>query len=52
MDGAVIRRRFPVRRRAETVGAGTIDLDFRRIGDDVSMAIARREGGIETIVTK
>ena len=41
-----------LRVRNLTVGAGTIDLDFRRIGDDVSMAIARREGGIETIVTK
>lgn len=34
------------------VGSGTIDLDFRRIGDDVSMSIAGREGEIETVVTK
>lgn len=34
------------------VGTGTVDLAFRRIGDDVSMAIARREGEIETVVTK
>lgn len=34
------------------VGAGTIDLVFQRSGDDVSMAIARRDGGIETVVTK
>ena len=41
-----------LRVRNLAVGAGTIDLDFRRIGDDVSMAITRREGGIETVVTK
>ena len=35
------------------VGAGTIDLVFRRTdNDDVSMAIDRRDDGIETVVTK
>ena len=34
------------------VGEGTIDLVFRRTASDVSMAIARRDSGIETVVTK
>lgn len=34
------------------VGDGTIDLVFRRTDGDVAMNIARREGAIETVVTK
>ena len=34
------------------VGDGSIDLVFRRTASDVSMAIARRDSGIETVVRK
>ena len=34
------------------VGQGQVDLTFRRYDHDVSMSIARREGEVETVVTK
>ena len=41
-----------VRIRNLVVARGQVDLTFRRSGDDVSMSIARREGEVETVVTK
>ena len=41
-----------VRVRNLVVGQGQVDLTFRRYDHDVSMSIARREGEVETVVTK
>ncbi len=41
-----------VRIRNLAVGKGQVDLTFRRYDHDVSMSIARREGEVETVVTK
>ena len=41
-----------LRVRNLVVARGQVDLTFRRYGDDVSMSIARREGEVETVVTK
>ena len=41
-----------VRIRNLAVGKGQVDLTFRRDDHDVSMSIARREGEVETVVTK
>ncbi len=41
-----------VRIRNLAVAKGQVDLTFRRYGHDVSVSIARREGEVETVVTK
>jgi glycogen debranching enzyme len=41
-----------VRIRNLAVASGQVDLTFRRYADDVSVSIARREGEVETVVTK
>ena len=41
-----------VRIRNLAVAKGQVDLTFRRFGHDVSMNIARRQGEVETVVTK
>jgi glycogen debranching enzyme len=41
-----------VRIRNLAVAKGQVDLTFRRYDHDVSMSIARREGEVETVVTK
>ena len=41
-----------IRIRNLAVAKGQVDLTFRRCGHDVSMNIARRQGEVETVVTK
>ena len=41
-----------VRIRGIRVGAGTVDLSFRRIGDDVAVNVLGRTGNLEVVVVK